>query len=243
MQREEAGRAANEAEPQEGDVRPARSTGHEDLARALEALSNPVRIGLLHRLGTPSFMPDLATEFGMTRQALKKHLDELEEMGLVLARQSRRGVLRATEYCANPAGLFALKESILSLAVTTDPASLPPAATLPSVARKPSTLASGPGLLLVHGDTPGRWFGLGGKVSFILGRDAKADVSLAYDAFASARHAMLRKGPSGWTLTDLRSTNGTRVNFQPVPTGETVGIAHGDLLTVGKSHLLIRDGI
>lgn len=242
MAGEEARAAAEKTGPVD-DGRPAHPTGYEDLARALESLSNPVRIALLHRLGTPSFMPDLATEFAMTRQALKKHLDDLEEMGLVLARQSRRGVLRATEYCANPAGLFALKESILALAITTDPATLPPAATLPSIARKPSNLASGPGLLLVHGDTPGKWFALGGKTSWIMGRDAKADVSLSYDAFASARHAMLRKGPNGWTLTDLRSTNGTRVNFQPLPTGETVGIAHGDLVTVGKSHLLMRDGI
>lgn len=218
-------------------------TSGNELARALEALANPVRVDLLHRLGRPAFMPDLAKEFGITRQALKKHLDALEAVGLVVSRTSRRGALPATEFAANPTGLFALKENVLAIAVTVDPSTLPPQATRPTegpTGRAPTNAA---GLLLVHGDQRGRWFPLGPKLSWILGRDARADISLPYDPFASARHAMLRRGQNGWTITDLHATNGTHVNFRPIPEGETVDVRPGDLLTIGKSHLLLREGM
>lgn len=212
-----------------------------DLAKVMEVLASDVRLALLHRLGRPAFVPDLAREMGMTRQALKKHLDALEGAGLVVATPSRRGPLRATEYTAHPAGLFAFKEHVLGLAVAADPAMLPPRDTLPSLAAPASHAGAGTGLLLVHGDQPGRWFPLA-RASVVLGRDPHADVPLAWDPFASARHALLRKGAVGWTLTDLESTNGTRVNFQKVRPGESVPVRAGDLLTVGKSHMILRDG-
>lgn len=217
--------------------------GSTELSRWLTALSSPVRVGLLHRLGRAAFMPDLAKEFEVSRQALKKHLDDLVDVGLVTARSARRGALPATEYVANPAGLFAFKEAVQAIAVTADPSALPPASTRRSGARRDGGPGSGAGLLLVHGDTPGRWFALEPRLSWVVGRDPKADIPLAYDAFASARHAMVRRGRDGWTVTDLQSTNGTHVNFRPIPAGETVELRPGDVLTVGKSHLVLRGGM
>lgn len=214
-----------------------------DLAKWMEVLASPVRLALLHRLGQPAFVPDLARELGITRQALKKHLDALETSGLVTATQSRRGALRATEYQANPAGLFAFKESVLAIAVQTDPGALAPAETRPSMAGRGAQAAGGGvGLLLVHGDQPGRWFPVAGRTTIVLGRDPKGEVALTYDPFASARHALLRHASTGWTLTDLQSTNGTRVNFRRIASSETVPVRSGDLITIGKSHLLLRDG-
>lgn len=213
-----------------------------DLASAMEVLASEVRVRLLHRLGSPAFVPDLAKEFALTRQAIQKHLDALESAGLVLGTPSRRGALRAREYRAHPAGLFAFKESVLAIAVQMDPGALPPAPTLPAPMHESARGGSGTGLLLVHGDQQGRWFSLAARGSSVLGRDARVEVSLAYDPFASQRHAMLRHSPTGWTATDLRSTNGTRVNFRLLGSGETVPLRNGDLLTVGKSHLLFRDG-
>lgn len=213
----------------------------EQLAKALEVLANPVRLDLLHRLGQPAFMPDLVKEFDMTRQALKKHLDALASVELIHSQQGRRGALPATEYTASPAGLFALKESVHALAVRVDPAILPPAQTIAEDRPLPRPPTDGAGLLLVHGDQPGRWYALKPKNDWVLGRDNRADVSLHYDPFASGRHAMLRRSADTWALTDLHSTNGTRVNFRPIQAGEPVPVRPGDLLTVGKSHLLLRD--
>lgn len=213
-----------------------------DLARVMEVLASPVRLELLHRLAQPAFVPDLARAMGITRQALKKHLDAMEGAGLVVASASRRGPLRATEYRANPSGLFAFKENVLGLAVQTDAGASVPVHTLPTRAERAPGIAAGAGLLLVHGDQPGRWFALEGRATAILGRDPKAEVALSYDPFASARHALLRHGPTGWTLTDLNSTNGTRVNLRRIVPGETVPVRPGDLLTIGRSHLLLREG-
>lgn len=212
-----------------------------DLAAAMAVLASPVRLGLLHRLARGAFIPVLAKEMGLTRQALRKHLDELEAAGLIVAIPSRRGALPATEYRTDPVGLFAFKESVLGLAVHAEPASLRPAATLPFGAQGPVAVAPGAGLLLVHGDQPGRWFTLAGRSEALLGRDASADVALTYDAFASLRHALLRRSAGGWTLTDLGSMNGTRVNFERVPMNGSREVKAGDLITVGKSHLLLRD--
>jgi DNA-binding transcriptional ArsR family regulator len=207
----------------------------------MEALSNPVRVAILHRLARPTFVPDLARELGMTRQALRKHLKVLEDAGLVRAQSSQRRLLRASEYRVDPVGLFSFKEAVRALAVHGPPDPLPLPTRAAGSAGAPPRMAGG-GLLLVHGDAPGRWMLLPASGSAIVGRDPKADVRLAYDAFASARHALLQAGPEGVLVTDLHSTNGTLLNFRPLLPGEPAPLRHGDLLTVGRSHLLYRDG-
>ena len=48
-----------------------------------------------------------------------------------------------------------------------------------------------------------------------VGRSRDCDVVLD-DAGVSRRHAQIRPGPDGWTLEDLGSTNGVRVNGEQV---------------------------
>lgn len=208
------------------------------LARAFEVLASDVRLDLLHRLARPRFVPDLVRDTGLRRQTLSRHLEALVEAGLVRTVESRRGALPATSYQADPGGLFAFKESVLGLAVAGPPA--PRHATRPAGAARTTRPPDSTGLLVVHGDAPGRWFPLDGRDSFTLGRDDRCDVALAWDPFASARHAVLRKGAAGWTLTDLRATNPTLLNFTAVVAGATVPIVDGDVLTVGRSHLVLR---
>jgi hypothetical protein len=49
----------------------------------------------------------------------------------------------------------------------------------------------------------------------VVGRSRDADV-VVDDANVSRHHAEIRPGAQGWTVADLGSTNGTRVNGQPV---------------------------
>ena len=49
----------------------------------------------------------------------------------------------------------------------------------------------------------------------VIGRSRDCDVVLE-DTGVSRRHAKLRHGPDGWTVTDLGSTNGVRVNGQHI---------------------------
>jgi len=70
-----------------------------------------------------------------------------------------------------------------------------------------------------------------------IGRLPECDVVLR-DARASRRHAQIERKGNAYTLTDLGSTNGTRLN------GETVQVrdlADGDRITIGTTVLEFRE--
>lgn len=48
-----------------------------------------------------------------------------------------------------------------------------------------------------------------------VGRDRSCELRIV-DRSVSRQHAVIRKGPEGWQLMDLGSTNGTQVNDQPI---------------------------
>jgi FHA domain-containing protein len=64
----------------------------------------------------------------------------------------------------------------------------------------------------------------------IVGRSRDSDVVLS-DASVSRRHAEIRPSQDGWVITDLRSTNGVRVNGRAI-TRETP-ISSGDRIDIG----------
>lgn len=66
-----------------------------------------------------------------------------------------------------------------------------------------------------------------------IGRAAECAVRLA-DTSVSRRHAEVRASGDGWTVTDLGSTNGTRVNGAIVTERR---LKDGDTITVGDSHI------
>jgi predicted component of type VI protein secretion system len=69
-----------------------------------------------------------------------------------------------------------------------------------------------------------------------LGRAQRADVVVA-DPTVSAEHARISRAGRGWVVTDLGSTNGTRVNDARVD-GET-RIAPGDVVVLGNVRLKV----
>ncbi len=99
------------------------------------------------------------------------------------------------------------------------------------------TAASQYGSLVVvnpgqSGLPPGKRFPLG-PVNTI-GRTMDNDIPLN-DSFLSSEHAMLQWDGQTWTIEDLESTNGTRLNgrdvVQPTPLdyGDTIQVGHVDL--------------
>lgn len=70
-----------------------------------------------------------------------------------------------------------------------------------------------------------------------LGRSARAEVVLA-DAAVSAQHARVLRVGHAWVVTDLGSTNGTRVNETPVA-DEGSQLAFGDVLALGSVRLKV----
>jgi len=69
--------------------------------------------------------------------------------------------------------------------------------------------------------------------SVTVGRAMTNDVVLG-DGRVSRSHARIECGPQGCTLFDLRSSNGTRLNGNPI---ETSTLSSGDTITVGNTSL------
>jgi hypothetical protein len=65
-----------------------------------------------------------------------------------------------------------------------------------------------------------------------IGRSRDCDIVLS-DSNVSRRHAELRPAGDGWTITDLGSTNGVRVNGRDLPPNEPHPLQPGDRLDVG----------
>ena len=74
----------------------------------------------------------------------------------------------------------------------------------------------------------------GGRVR--LGRGGDNDIVLA-DVSVSRNHAEIRRGPDGWHIHDLRSTNGVEVNRVPV---RSAPLHPGDRITVGVFELEVE---
>lgn len=66
-----------------------------------------------------------------------------------------------------------------------------------------------------------------------IGRSRECDIVLQ-DSNISRKHAEVRPGAQGaWTIADLGSTNGVRVNGRGVPAGQAQQIGAGDHVTLG----------
>ena len=88
-------------------------------------------------------------------------------------------------------------------------------------------------LVTIYGQGIGRKvdldpFRVGGT---IIGRDIEADI-VAQDDSVSRRHCRLTHNPDGWTIEDLRSTNGTWVAGQQI---HRTLLVDGDLIKVGST--------
>ena len=87
---------------------------------------------------------------------------------------------------------------------------------------------------------------LEGQTEYVLGREGhegvKPDLNLndygGRDKGISRVHAALRRDRGQVFLVDLGSTNGTRLNGQPVPAHQPAPVASGDEIRLGK--LLMR---
>jgi pSer/pThr/pTyr-binding forkhead associated (FHA) protein len=78
-----------------------------------------------------------------------------------------------------------------------------------------------------------------GGDQFSIGRDASCDLAIA-DMTVSRLHAQLERTPDGWLLSDLESTNGTRVNGWRVR--GKVPVRAGDLVSFGNLEVIFSRG-
>jgi pSer/pThr/pTyr-binding forkhead associated (FHA) protein len=82
-------------------------------------------------------------------------------------------------------------------------------------------------------------FPRGSATTFSIGRDRGCDLAVD-DLSVSRVHARLERTRDGWVLTDLGSTNGTRVNGWLVR--DRVNVRPGDLVRFGETEYLLAAG-
>jgi hypothetical protein len=110
----------------------------------------------------------------------------------------------------------------------------PHTAMLPGQRRRPKVQAPA-SLVLVQGGQPVRTYPLRAAETSI-GRSERSDIPLA-DPGVSRSHARVVREGDDFIVEDLRSTNGTEVNGQPVRRRR---LADGDLLKLASSTLQFR---
>lgn len=243
--------AQAQADPRHfGIVRERMRTTEDDdrLAHAFDALSSPIRFALLRELRAPRTLSSIrvapmegSDSALLARQSVRRHIDQLVESGLLLARPVRGVRGETVEYGANRQRLFVLAEELLSLAHVR-PDLEPEVETAPAKLEPPALVAP-PCFVLVHGAEIGRVFSLTSAGPWRIGRHRHSDISLDFDPFVSGEHAVvLRSAGEGHVIRDSSANrNGTTVNLQPLARGGSARLAQGDLVGVGRSLLLYRD--
>ena len=225
------------------------------LGGALSALASPVRLALLHEIRSPKTLQEIhlpaergyagaGTERPLSRQAVRHHLDQLIDVGVVLALEGQRAGGPVVEYVVNHQALFAISEDFRALAHLR-PVAEPASPTARSSAPQEPLDVDVPCLVLVKGLDEGTTFLLAGapsvRRSWVVGRKRSADIVLDFDPFVSSENAIVTWDGSAHAIEDVPgSANGTTWNFRPLARGERRVLRTGDLVGVGHSILMFR---
>jgi DNA-binding transcriptional ArsR family regulator len=226
-------------------LRPIEEVQPESLAAYFKALANAKRVHLLHFLVEPHHLEEIASELGVARQTAQEHVQQLVEAGLVQRVEGRGESKPVVDYVMVPQRVFHVYEMVGRLgdleptfeakrevrAVTVEDGG-------PAAAR--SREEDLPRLVIVHGMRIGETTTLDGAGPWLIGRDPHAAVCLDYDSFASARHAEVRRTTGGFEVADAYSSNGTFLDWKPLPRGAAIPLENGHLLRVGRTLLLFR---
>ncbi len=213
------------------------------LANSLKAIASERRLRILQLLTRPRYLEEIASLTSVARQTAERHVETLLEEGFIRKRQGQRASGPVQEYIVAPHRFFALGEDLFELGrllPETDDDAL-----LRTLRRPPRGSArgasTGPSLVVVHGTEPGAVFPLGpGEGPWVVGRDDGQDIQLHHDPFLSNRHARIVRTGAVDGVMDTFSTNGTQLNWEPLPPGDLIPLTAGDVIGVGRTLLVYR---
>jgi len=94
-------------------------------------------------------------------------------------------------------------------------------------------------LVVEQGERAGQVLAMA-QPALVIGRGKDNDLVLL-EADVSREHARLQRGPQGWTLVDLGTTNGTFVNGKRLPAQDPYLLRPGDRITIGSSVLAMQE--
>lgn len=216
-----------------------------EIARLLRPLASPVRLGLLRFLARPRYLEEIASHLGVSRQAARKHLEQLAAIGAVERRPGTREGRAVTEYTVNQQAIYLVYDEFEKLgSLGNAEREQPLSRTLQRGGPiAPGSAGQGPCLFVMRGFDTGRRIPLARRpgAEWIIGRDERCSMVVKYDPFLSNRHAEVLYEGGRFILADLKSTNGTSHNWAPLGRGGRANLRHGDVVGVGKALLLFWD--
>lgn len=245
-------------------VAPDEPIDYDQLEEYLRALAHGRRLELLHILQSPHALADIRITPGKSRagerpdrvasrQAVQKHLETLQEIGVVVAAEPADG--RGKEFVVDRQRVFQVLEELRRVGTITAGAFVSRDATVAAGEAPEARHAPGPKLVLVHGFIEGKVFPLQaarpvGKArgppasdatrSWVIGRKAGVAVCLDYDPFVSLVNSEVAAAGDGFQVRDLGvSRNGTWLNWRRVGT-EPMPLSPGDVIGVGRSLLAFQ---
>lgn len=230
---------------------------HAMLAEALAALAYPVRLELLDTLRFPKMLSEIEVQargsYGgaqpdrpLSTSTIRGHLEQLIEEGLVRVETVEKGGREVPRYAVVPARLYGLTEELRRLSVRYAGRGAQEEATDTVLGPVEGDEVQGPRLVLAHGVYEGKAFPLDEDTArggvWTIGRDAENPICLDYDPFVSGENAAVEATHDGFSIQDLGSKNGTRVNWRLLDPGQARELRAGDLIGVGRSLLAFVQG-
>ena len=126
-----------------------------------------------------------------------------------------------------------------SAVVPDDATDSPPSGPAPASKRvSPGPSAAGRARLVLRRTDTGEAISLGDE-PITIGRSHDRTITIADDR-VSRSHARIERGPSGWTVTDEGSSNGTRVGGEELAAGVPRVLRRGDVIGIGPVDLHVE---
>lgn len=225
----------------------------DELAEDFQALSHRSRLHLLRLLTRPCYGEELAEALDTSRPNALNHVEKLEESGFVRSMDGQRESGPVVEYQVVPQRLYALSVALQELGrlepeggpeISRSPATRDDEIQAPrSSTEDPGDRKEGPALLRVmDGPESGSALDLeGDKSRWQIGREEDLDLVLDHDPYVSGHHAEVHVAPSGHSIVDVYSSNGTHLNFNELPEGGRAELAPGDIVRVGHTRLVYQN--
>lgn len=210
-----------------------------EIEQVLKTLGNAARLRLLIALQQPRKLADIYLETEgrpMSRQAVKKHITSLEDVGLV-------SQLADGSFLIRHARMYEVVERLRTLAQVRASVDLEDMTRV--LDEDPQFLRpKAPHLVTVHGVAEGQTFVLSepdDESGWTLGR--KGDMQLDHDQFVSSRHARILRRDNDYYLLDLATNrNGTTLNWRAMEKGGLAKLHPGDIIGIGMTRLVFRPG-
>lgn len=231
----------------------------ESLSAHLAALAHPRRLELLALLRIPRAAREIELrpwkqgltgnlDRAISRSAVERHLQTLESIGVVARRPAERQGKRVEEYGLDHARLFAVLEGLRELSRLRPLIEFASGTTLEARGSgreaEARPLPAGRFVVRISGPREGDIIPLDGQGPWRIGRAPGVDVGMGHDPFVSGVHAAFETTEEGrLRVRDIMGNrNGTAVNWAPLPRGGALPLTTGDVVGVGRSLLLYRDG-